>query len=296
MTKLPPKNPPSTLNRLQQLITELEKQSGLPVRRLNMRVASMMLAGALSRLLDGEGNPTFVTKGGIAMELRMSDRARATQDVDVVLRAGPDTLEEAAAQPYEGFTFRAGEPQPLPLRPHISRVAIPVLFGDKPFNSLMVEVSPVQAGGDEYEMVPGHDLSDIGLKGPDVVPVLALRWQIAQKLHAVTEQPQRDGGENPRFWDLIDLQLLEVLATDTSLAEIREACERVFSSRGQQPWPPQITVYPSWADAYDAMARELSMPITDVDEAAAAVTTFIERIAASEADTEWHEGHGDPIP
>lgn len=63
MTELPPK----TLNRLQQLITELEKQSGLPVRRLNTRVASMMLAGGLSRLVDEAGQPRFLTKGGTAI-------------------------------------------------------------------------------------------------------------------------------------------------------------------------------------------------------------------------------------
>jgi hypothetical protein len=92
VTELPPKNPPKTLNRLRQLITELEKQSGLPVRRLNMRVASMMLAGALSRLVDEEGRPKFLTKGGIAIELRLLDQARASQDVDIVLLGNPEEL------------------------------------------------------------------------------------------------------------------------------------------------------------------------------------------------------------
>jgi hypothetical protein len=39
----PPKCP-KTVNRLQRLITEWERESGQPVRRLNLRVASMMLA------------------------------------------------------------------------------------------------------------------------------------------------------------------------------------------------------------------------------------------------------------
>jgi hypothetical protein len=102
MTGLPPKTPPKTLNRLQQLITGLEKDSGLPVRRLNTRVASMMLAGALSRVTDDAGRPRFLTKGGIAIELRLRDQARATQDVDVVVLGNPedliDRLEEAFAQ------------------------------------------------------------------------------------------------------------------------------------------------------------------------------------------------------
>jgi hypothetical protein len=71
-------------------------------------------------------------------------------------------------------------------------------------------------GGDEIEEIAAHDLSTIGLDGPDVIPVLAVRWQIAQKLHAATEPPLRPGGENPRYWDLIDLQLLQALTGETS--------------------------------------------------------------------------------
>ncbi len=87
-----------------------------------------------------------------------------------------------------------------------------VAFRTKPFMTLIVEVAPVEAGGDEIEEIAAHDPSSIGLEGPDVIPALAVRWQIAQKLHAVTELPLRPGGENPRYWDLIDLQLLQALA------------------------------------------------------------------------------------
>ncbi len=59
----PPKRP-KTINRLQRLITDWEGDSGLPVRRLNLRVASMMLAGALARSIDDEGSPIGPPKGG----------------------------------------------------------------------------------------------------------------------------------------------------------------------------------------------------------------------------------------
>ncbi len=72
----PPKRP-RTVNRLQQLITEWERESGQPVRRLNLRVASMMLAGALRRAVDDDGAVVFVTRGGVAMELRAGEKAPA---------------------------------------------------------------------------------------------------------------------------------------------------------------------------------------------------------------------------
>lgn len=39
MTELPPKRPPTTLSRLQQLVTELEKRSGLHFNTLTVEVA-----------------------------------------------------------------------------------------------------------------------------------------------------------------------------------------------------------------------------------------------------------------
>ena len=279
----PPKRP-KTVNRLQRLITEWERESGQPVRRLNLRVASMMLAGALRRSVDDDGAVVFITRGGVAMELRAGEKARVTGDVDLVLRGDPESLlahlDASLADDYEEFSFERNEPQPLELRPHVRRIRVKVAFRTKPFMTLIVEVAPVEAGGDEIEEIAAHNLSTIGLAGPDIIPVLAVRWQIAQKLHAVTEPPLRPGGENPRYWDLIDLQLLQAL-TGENLAHVKDACQRIFTARGQQPWPPQITTYPDWSDRYTTMANSLDMPITDLDEAVEVVHALIHAIDTS---------------
>jgi hypothetical protein len=277
---MPPKRP-KTVNRLQQLITDWQQESGQPVRRLNLRVASMMLAGALARTVDNDGSTVFVTRGGVAMELRAGERARVTGDVDLILRGEQATLlthlDAALAEDYEEFSFERNEPAPLELRPHVQRIRIKVAFATKPFMTIVVEVASVEAGGDEIEEIPAYDLSTVGLDGPDIIPVLAIRWQIAQKLHAVTEPPLRPGGENPRYWDLIDLQLLEALAGE-NLAPVKDACKRTFTARAQQPWPPHITTYPDWPDRYTAIATSLHMPITDINNAIETTHAFIQRI------------------
>jgi hypothetical protein len=279
----PPKRP-KTVNRLQRLITEWERESGQPVRRLNLRVASMMLAGALRRAVDDDGAVVFVTRGGVAMELRAGEKARVTGDVDLVLRGDPESLlahlDASLADDYEEFSFERNEPQPLELRPHVRRIRVKVAFRTKPFMTLIVEVAPVEAGGDEIEEIAAHDLSTIGLDGPDIIPVLAVRWQIAQKLHAVTEPPLRPGGENPRYWDLIDLQLLHAL-TGENLAPIKDACQRIFAARSQQSWPPHITTYPDWSDRYTTMANSLDMPITNLNDAVEAIHVLIQAIDTS---------------
>jgi hypothetical protein len=282
MSTLPKR--PKTVNRLQRLITEWERESGQPVRRLNLRVASMMLAGALRRAVDDDEAVVFVARGGVAMELRAGEKARVTGDVDLILRGDPESLlahlDASLAEDYEEFSFERNEPQPLELRPHVRRIRVKVAFRTKPFMTLIVEVAPVEAGGDEIEEIAAHDLSTIGLDGPDIIPVLAVRWQIAQKLHAVTEPPLRPGGENPRYWDLIDLQLLQAL-TGENLAPVKDACQRIFAARSQQPWPPHITTYPDWGDRYAAMASSLDMPITDLDEAVEVVHALIHAIDTS---------------
>ena len=100
----------------------------------------------------------------------------------------------------------------------------------------------------------------------------------AQKLHAVTERFP-DGRENPRFRDLVDLQLLRSLGPD--LAAVGEACERVFAARNQQPWPPTLDVPSNWAPGYSALAAELDLGVRDVADAAVTVREFIEEIATS---------------
>ncbi len=71
----PPKAP-KTKARLEQLITQWQKDSGRPVAFLNLRIAAMMLAGALARITDPNSEGIFAIKSGVAMELRMGDRAR----------------------------------------------------------------------------------------------------------------------------------------------------------------------------------------------------------------------------
>ena len=75
----------------------------------------MIMAGVLERATNAD-SPLFIVKGGVALELRLRDRARATKDIDIVLRDTiadlSDSLEEALTrEPYQGFSFRRkGQP------------------------------------------------------------------------------------------------------------------------------------------------------------------------------------------
>lgn len=67
--------------------------------------------------------------------------------------------------------------------------------------TVKMEAAAVEGGmGDEIEHVPAKSLDHVGLTGPDTIPCVAVRWQVAQKLHACTEV--FDDRENDRFRDL----------------------------------------------------------------------------------------------
>lgn len=49
----------------------------------------------------------------------------------------------------------------------------------------------------------------------------------------------------------------------------------------KQTWPPELIVYPSWAEIYEAIAEEEGFSIDDVAEATSQVRGFIEEIDAA---------------
>lgn len=108
---------------------------------------------------------------------------------------------------------------------------------------------------------------------------MGLPYLIAQKLHACTEV--FEDGENARVHDLMDLLLARDLLEPGDLRRVHEACTAIFSSRGKQPWPPTVTVHPSWPETFTRIADDEGFPIREVGEAASLVRKFISEIDAA---------------
>jgi Nucleotidyl transferase AbiEii toxin, Type IV TA system len=238
----------------------------------------MAMIGALETVTFDD-HPRFLIKGGVSIELRLGLLARTTRDVDAVFRGSSDeladALDEAFEQPYSNFSFRRkGEIERI-RDTNSRRLAVQVSFGNRDWQTLQLEIGPPEA--DEAELVPvAIGIEDFKLSGPRRVACLSLRYQVAQKLHAVTEQP--DGRENQRFWDLMDLILLRTLLEN--LTPVRDACVAVFTARGTHEWPPPLVVPAAWAEPYARVATEHDFPITDVYNAAEQVRELIASIDA----------------
>lgn len=123
-------------------------------------------------------------------------------------------------------------------------------------------------------------LADFKLDSPEHVTCLSLRYQIAQKLHAVTEEPA-DGRPNLRHWDLIDLILLRTLLEE-DLWRVREACVWTFEDRDTHDWPPTLKVPDAWSEPYRLDISQIRVDLPDDEQTAAeAVSELIAAIDAA---------------
>jgi nucleotidyltransferase AbiEii toxin of type IV toxin-antitoxin system len=263
---------------LERLAGDYGRAHGIAVDRARRWLSLVSFAGALDRVRAND-SPRFLIKGGASMELRLGLRARTTGDVDIVFRGGReemlDALEEAFVQPYGNFSFRR-KGQVEDIRGTGSRrLAVQVGFAGRDWQTLQIEVAPPEAA--ESELVPvAIGIADFKLDGPERVACLSLRYQIAQKIHAVTEQPSNR--TNLRFWDLIDLILLRELF-EGELARVREACIETFVTRQLHTWPPELVVPEGWRDPYAKTAEEIEADLpTDAAIAAEEIRAFIAAI------------------
>jgi hypothetical protein len=238
----------------------------------------MVLLGALDR--SRESDPLFLLKGGVAIELRVGAGARATKDVDLVFFGDPErlaeSLDENLAEPYSVFSFEREEIE-FRRDGKFQRLNVRLLFRGRGWGTLKLEVASPDIRKTDGEQVKALPIDEFGIEGPRTIRCLSLRYQIAQKLHAVTER--FDARENDRFRDLIDLIICRDLVSD--LAEVREACTDTFDARQLHAWPPTLEVPASWAEPYAALAAEMDFPISDVEEAAAEVRELIANIDSS---------------
>jgi Nucleotidyl transferase AbiEii toxin, Type IV TA system len=103
----PPAGPPPSAGVLAKYVLAYARAGNLAEGRVRAWISYMITAGMLERATTGE--LSFVIKGGVALELRLRDRARATKDLDVAPHHPTAdlalTLERAlTSEAYQGFS------------------------------------------------------------------------------------------------------------------------------------------------------------------------------------------------
>lgn len=280
------RRPPHSTNVLERWVGEHSRAQGIAVKRVQRWIWFMIIIAVLDTIRDEDGEPLFLIKGGVALELRLRLTARATTDVDAAFRESMTEmlrhLDEALQKGYGDFTFE--RTPPVPVRDTESqRLGIKLSYRGRRWGTVQLEVAAAEgASGTDVEYLDAIEIDQFGLDGPDRIACLGVRYQIAQKLHACTE-PAPAGEENERFHDLIDLLLLRDLIDPAGgLRAVRMACVDTFAVREKHDWPPAVIVYPSWPEAFAALAAVQEFPIVDAEEAARIVQEVIDEIDAAD--------------
>ena len=301
-TLKPKSKQPVSAKVLNTWIAQAEGKLGEEARggRLGWLVASSVAIAAVQRAIDAEGRALFLLKGGTLLQHRLNLTARTTKDVDGLIRGDLDAfllaLEDVLTEPWGPLTLRRGEVEVVNVP---TKVIKPRRFGiildmrGVTWRRIQFEVSPDEAGiGDEHETITSPPLSGFGLPDPDALVGIAMRFQIAQKLHAVSDPHEPPGSINDRARDVVDLLLLRDLAAMTgapTLAEVREAGVALFEARAAEAaeldrptraWPPAVTAHSHWRDDYLRAASSGGIGLT-LGEAVAEVNTWIARVAES---------------
>ena len=290
-----PKKPPAHVNLLRKFVTEhvkaqAQQQEGLVERRYQRWLGFMIVSAILDQVRDEGGDPVFLLKGGVAMELRLGLSARATKDYDAAFRERSgdmlERLDEALATGFGDFGVTRTEIEEIQ-ETGAKRTDLKLSYKGRSWQTVRLELAPSEGeAGQEIDRVPAIPMDPVGIEGPREVPCVGVRYQIAQKLHACTTEPG-PGRQNDRSRDLIDLLLLRDLLSEEAdedrkeLRKVRAACQEIFDLRDQQPWPPTITVYANWRDTYPREATELGLSLSDIDQAAQQVQRSVEEAEAA---------------
>jgi Nucleotidyl transferase AbiEii toxin, Type IV TA system len=139
---------------------------------------------------------------------------------------------------------------------------------------LQVEVAPDEAGaGDEEDVLQAPGLGHFGLPNPDFLVGIALRYQIAQKIHACTDPHDPPDARNDRARDVVDLLLLRDLAAlegTPTHEDLREACTALFAARAadaralartERGWPPNVVAHQHWSNDYEKAALDAGVDL-----------------------------------
>lgn len=202
--------------------------TGIPLARLRKTVAFDRMLARLAEIRQD----TWVLKGGFALQIRFSDRARTTTDIDLhtgetVVRA--IELLMAAAELDLGDFFSFTVPVPSRIREGALRFGVEARLDGRMFEGFHVDLGVGEPMlGEPARATVTALLAFAGIQPVDFL-CYPLAQHLAEKVHALTRP--RGINENSRVKDLIDHALPREL-----------------------PPPPR-----AWAPQYRRMARDTGL-------------------------------------
>jgi len=259
--------------------------SGTPLVRLRKMVAFERF---LARLVAAQPD-TWVLKGGLALQLRLPEHARTTQDIDLLLRRSlrvedvHRALVTAALQDLgDWFTFEVARPE----RPAELRFPVRGLLDGRLFEAFHVDVGMDDPLIEPVEMLTAPPLLAFAGLSPVPIPAYPLSQQIAEKVHALTRRYA--SGESSRLRDWVDI-LLMARWEGLRAEGLRQALQATFDQRRTHPLPQRMPPPPlSWELPFRRLRKETGLEYATLEEAAQALQRFLDPLLSGQAAGRWN--------
>lgn len=248
--------------KLQRAVTEKAKAEGIAVARAMKWVAATALFQLCRIAIAQNRIDGYCVKGGFAVELRLPQYARTSEDIDLIIHGAADPVALLAAvisQPWNDFEFRIKrEPEQ---RDHCVRVELQARFNNNDWCTLKLDLlsDPIYSA----EEVEAPDLICFGLPEADGVPCLSRPEQIAQWIHSVTK-PEIDGKRLNRARNIVDLFLFNEHTPIDDVA-VLDAVLTIFNRELTHQWPPPVDIPERWLATLEEMIVELELPISSAE-------------------------------
>ncbi len=245
--------------RLEKRLARVAREQGIDQERLRHWVSFLALCGVLERGCQEAILGAYYLKGGVAMELRFAQQARATKDLDLGMegtRASRlQALSEALRLGFDEFTFRLKAQTRHMEQADTVRVEVAIQYRTRSWQTIEVDLGPANVKNVDLVAPNVRGLVELGITVVSPVRCLTLTEQVAQKLHACTG-PVAAG----RARDVLDILLIDALGK-LDYAATAEAARRVFEERATHAFPPAFVMPPEWRPELEALARELGFPL-----------------------------------
>lgn len=275
------------------LEAQVRRQStlgGPSIVRLRKAIAFERL---LARLL-AVAPERWMLKGALALDFRLSMQARATMDMDLGWNDTADavTRDLLAAAAYDlgdYFVFAVERTDRLDALRDASAVRyhVEAELAGRTFEKVLVDVGiswlPSAQGDQQTDTISGPDFLQFSGIAPIAIPMLALEYHVAEKVHAYTRGYGEAGSvQSTRVKDLVDLALIASHSTFPA-HRLRAALDEVFARRRLHSLPASLPPPPaSWGKPYATMSRDVGIA-GDVTLGHTHAAAFLDPILSSSA-------------
>ena len=234
----------------------------------------------------------WILKGGLALQLRLGERARTTKDIDLLFLDEDSIIHNSllvasSLDIGDWFSFEISRPSNrLERNEGGIRHNVHALLDGRTFERFQLDVGVGDIVVEAVDYLATPDLLSFAGIEPVMVPCYPITQQLAEKVRAYTKEYA--SGRSSRVKDFVDMLLLAKLGqiSGTSLTGAIKAAFQNIEGRNiprQLQPPPQ-----SWEQGFKRMTDEVGLSERDLTSAYFELQLFIDPVlAGSVLDFYW---------